>query len=85
MRRHRRSAWGDITVDAGGYMNGVLYSKHRAARSHTSVTRKARQGAGVAVKAALRAIGQTGLQVSLIRDVTPIPHNGCRPPKRRRV
>lgn len=56
MRRHRRSAWGDITVDAGGYMNGVLYSRHRAARSHTGVIRKARQGAGVAVKAALRAI-----------------------------
>ena len=43
------------------------------------------KGPGAGREAALRAIGNTGLRVSLIRDVTPVPHNGCRPPKRRRV
>ena len=36
-------------------------------------------------EAAIRSLQATGLEVSLIKDVTPIPHNGCRPPKRRRV
>jgi small subunit ribosomal protein S11 len=43
------------------------------------------KGPGAGREAALRAIGGTGLQVTLIKDVTPVPHNGCRPPKRRRV
>lgn len=43
------------------------------------------KGPGAGREAALRALGSAGLQVTLIRDVTPIPHNGCRPPKRRRV
>lgn len=43
------------------------------------------KGPGAGREAALRAIQAAGLQVSLIRDVSPIPHNGCRPPKRRRV
>ena len=43
------------------------------------------KGPGAGREAALRALGQAGLRVSLIRDVTPVPHNGCRPPKRRRV
>lgn len=43
------------------------------------------KGPGSGRESALRAIAQTGLRVNLIRDVTPIPHNGCRPPKRRRV
>ena len=42
-------------------------------------------GPGAGREAALRAIQIAGLKVHLIRDVTPIPHNGCRPPKRRRV
>jgi len=42
-------------------------------------------GPGVGREAALRALQIEGFTVSLIRDVTPIPHNGCRPPKRRRV
>jgi len=37
------------------------------------------------VESALRAIASSGLKISKITDVTPIPHNGCRPPKRRRV
>ena len=43
------------------------------------------KGPGVGREAALRALQVEGFSVSLIRDVTPIPHNGCRPPKRRRV
>ena len=43
------------------------------------------RGAGSGREAAIRALQATGLDVSAIRDVTPIPHNGCRAPKRRRV
>lgn len=42
-------------------------------------------GPGAGRESALRAIGSAGLRVTFIRDVTPLPHNGCRPPKRRRV
>jgi small subunit ribosomal protein S11 len=42
-------------------------------------------GPGVGREAALRALQVDGFTVTMIRDVTPIPHNGCRPPKRRRV
>jgi len=43
------------------------------------------KGPGAGREAALRAIQSAGLKIHRIRDVTPIPHNGCRPPKRRRV
>jgi len=43
------------------------------------------KGPGAGREAALRALQAAGFTVQLIRDVTPIPHNGCRPPKRRRV
>jgi len=43
------------------------------------------KGPGSGREAALRALQAAGFNVTLIRDVTPIPHNGCRPPKRRRV
>ena len=43
------------------------------------------KGPGSGREAAIRALQTVGLEVSLIKDVTPIPHNGCRPPKRRRV
>ncbi|EYE87721.1 30S ribosomal protein S11 [Fervidicella metallireducens AeB] len=43
------------------------------------------KGPGAGREAAIRALQAVGLEVSLIKDVTPIPHNGCRPPKRRRV
>ncbi|OGQ07996.1 MAG: 30S ribosomal protein S11 [Deltaproteobacteria bacterium RBG_19FT_COMBO_58_16] len=42
-------------------------------------------GPGAGREAALRALQAAGFSISLIRDVTPLPHNGCRPPKRRRV
>ena len=43
------------------------------------------KGPGGGREAAIRALQAAGLEVSMIKDVTPIPHNGCRPPKRRRV
>lgn len=43
------------------------------------------KGPGSGRESALRAFQSVGIRVTLIRDVTPIPHNGCRPPKRRRV
>lgn len=42
-------------------------------------------GPGAGRETAIRALQAVGLEITLIRDVTPIPHNGCRPPKRRRV
>jgi len=43
------------------------------------------KGPGSGREAAIRAIDQSGIKVLTIKDVTPVPHNGCRPPKRRRV
>lgn len=43
------------------------------------------KGPGSGRESAIRAIQATGLEISVIKDVTPLPHNGCRPPKRRRV
>ncbi|MCD4782382.1 MAG: 30S ribosomal protein S11 [Candidatus Eremiobacteraeota bacterium] len=43
------------------------------------------KGPGSGREAAIRSLQAAGLEISLIKDVTPIPHNGCRPPKRRRV
>jgi small subunit ribosomal protein S11 len=43
------------------------------------------KGPGAGREAAIRALQTAGLEISMIKDVTPIPHNGCRPPKRRRV
>ena len=43
------------------------------------------KGAGVARESAIRAVGTAGLKVTMIKDVSPIPHNGCRPPKKRRL
>jgi small subunit ribosomal protein S11 len=43
------------------------------------------KGPGSGRETAVRALAQVGLEITVIRDVTPLPHNGCRPPKRRRV
>ena len=51
-----------------------------ARRRHEDV-----KGPGSGRESALRAFQNVGMRVTLLRDVTPIPHNGCRPPKRRRV
>jgi small subunit ribosomal protein S11 len=43
------------------------------------------KGPGSGRESAIRAISQSGIEVAMIKDVTPLPHNGCRPPKKRRV
>ena len=43
------------------------------------------KGPGIGREAAIRSLFQTGLDITTIKDVTPVPHNGCRPKKRRRV
>ena len=43
------------------------------------------KGPGSGREAAIRALSAAGLEVTMIKDVTPVPHNGCRPPKRRRI
>ena len=43
------------------------------------------KGAGAGREAALRGLRDAGLHITIIRDITPIPHNGCRPPKKRRI
>lgn len=43
------------------------------------------KGTGAGREAAIRAVHNSGIEVTLIKDITPLPHNGCRPPKRRRV
>ena len=43
------------------------------------------RGPGAGRESAIRALNTAGLEITMIKDVTPIPHNGCRPPKRRRV
>lgn len=58
----------------------------KKAMEHGMKTAEVRvKGPGVGRESALRALQMDGFTVNLIRDVTPIPHNGCRPPKRRRV
>src|SRR4026209_87432 len=54
--------------------------KHGMKRAHVRV-----KGPGAGRESAIRALQSIGLEVKSIKDVTPIPHNGCRPPKRRRV
>ena len=54
--------------------------KHGMKRAHVRVT-----GPGAGRESAIRALQSVGIEIKSIKDVTPIPHNGCRPPKRRRV
>jgi small subunit ribosomal protein S11 len=66
-----------------GSRKGTPFAAQQAA---DSAARKAMDhGPGAGRESALRALQSAGINISLIKDVTPIPHNGCRPPKRRRV
>lgn len=87
-------AWGSAgTAGFKGSRKGTAYAAQLAAQD---AVRRARdfglrqvdvyvKGPGGGREAAIRALQASGLTVASIRDVTPIPHNGCRPPKRRRV
>ncbi len=87
-------AWGSSgTAGFKGSRKGTPYAAQLAARSTTrrAMEHGLRQvevyvkGPGSGREAAIRSLQSSGLSVTSIRDVTPIPHNGCRPPKRRRV
>lgn len=86
--------WG--TAGAAGFKGSKKSTPFAAQVASETVARKAMEcgmkevevyikGPGSGRESAIRALQAVGLQVSAIHDITPIPHNGCRPPKRRRV
>jgi small subunit ribosomal protein S11 len=87
-------AWGSSgTVGFKGARKGTAFAAQRAAEAaaRRGMEHGLRQvdvyvkGPGSGREAAIRTLQATGLNILSIRDVTPVPHNGCRPPKRRRV
>ena len=87
-------AWGSSgTAGFKGWRKGTPYAAQLAARdaARRAMEHGLRQievyvkGPGSGREAAIRSLQSSGLYITGIRDVTPIPHNGCRPPKRRRV
>lgn len=87
-------SWG--SAGASGFKGSRKSSPYAAQVAAEGASRKAQEhglrridvfvrGPGSGREAAIRSLANTGLQVTSIVDVTPIPHNGCRPPKRRRV
>ena len=87
-------SWGSAGV--AGFKGSRKSTPYAAALSAELAARKAMEhgmrsvavfvkGPGAGRESALRALQTAGFKVTLIRDVTPVPHNGCRPPKRRRV
>jgi len=87
-------SWG--SAGASGFKGSRKSTPYAAQLSAESAARKAQEhgmrvvdvfvkGPGSGRESAIRALQATGLQVNSITDITPIPHNGCRPPKRRRV
>ena len=87
-------AWGSSgTAGFKGSRKGTPYAAQLAARdaARRAMEHGLRQievyvkGLGSGREAAIRSLQSSGLYITSIRDVTPIPHNGCRPPKRRRV
>lgn len=87
-------SWGSSgTVGFKGARKGTAFAAQRAADSaaRRAVEHGVREvevlikGPGAGREAAIRSLQAAGINVTSIRDVTPIPHNGCRPPKKRRV
>ena len=72
-----------IIVGGGGHGLGTAYylAKEHGMKNIEVVVK----GPGNGRESAIRALNSTGLNISIIKDITPIPHNGCRPSKRRRV
>jgi small subunit ribosomal protein S11 len=77
-----------------GSRKGTPYAAQQAAASAAGVARDTYglktidvrvKGPGAGRESAIRALASAGLHIHSIKDVTPVPHNGCRPPKRRRV
>jgi small subunit ribosomal protein S11 len=87
-------AWGSAgTAGFKGSRKGTAFAAQRAAESaaRKSMDMGLRRvevfikGPGSGREAAIRSLQASGIQITSMKDVTPIPHNGCRPPKRRRV
>ena len=68
-----------------GSKKSTPYAAQMAAETATKSVDVMVKGPGSGREAAIRALSACGLEVTSIKDVTPVPHNGCRPPKRRRV
>jgi small subunit ribosomal protein S11 len=65
-----------------------LAAEDAAKKAHEAGVRKAEvfvKGPGAGRESAIRSVHNSGIEVTMIRDITPVPHNGCRPPKKRRV
>ena len=84
------------SAGASGFKGSRKSTPYAAQMAATTAARKAMEvglkqievfvkGPGSGREAAIRSLQASGLHISSIRDVTPVPHNGCRPPKRRRV
>lgn len=86
-------SWASAGMDATGSRKGTSYAAQvasekaaKAACDHGMKTVDVYvKGPGSGRESAVRALETAGLRVTMIKDVTPVPHNGCRPPKRRRV
>lgn len=86
-------SWASAGMDAKGSRKGTSYAAQVASEkaAKTAVDHGMKtvdvyvKGPGSGRESAVRALETAGLKVTLIKDVTPVPHNGCRPPKRRRV
>ena len=86
-------SWASAGMDAKGSRKGTSYAAQVASEkaAKTAVDHGMKtvdvyvKGPGSGRESAVRALETTGLRVTMIKDVTPVPHNGCRPPKRRRV
>ena len=86
-------SWASAGMDAKGSRKGTSYAAQvasekaaKAACDHGMKTVDVYvKGPGSGRESAIRALETVGLQITMIKDVTPVPHNGCRPPKRRRV
>ena len=86
-------SWASAGMDAKGSRKGTNYAAQVASEkaAKTAVDHGMKtvdvyvKGPGSGRESAVRALETAGLRVTMIKDVTPVPHNGCRPPKRRRV
>ena len=86
-------SWASAGMDAKGSRKGTSYAaqvaSEKAAKTACDHGMKTVdvyvKGPGSGRESAVRALETAGLRVTMIKDVTPVPHNGCRPPKRRRV
>jgi small subunit ribosomal protein S11 len=83
----RAVSWSSAgSVGFKGSRKGTPYAAQQAAATAAGIAREVRvKGPGAGRESAVRALASAGLHINAIKDVTPVPHNGCRPPKRRRV